>query len=146
MDVIRHSPAVLLSVTVCGLAAGGAARLTGAGGAADIAWLVTAAVGLGFAVWSAAVSLRRGRVGVDVIALLALAGAVAVGKLLAAAVISVMLASGRALESWAAERARERRAPLRPDRHQRRGRQHVRGDRPVGGGGGGFPAAVRAAR
>jgi P-type E1-E2 ATPase len=43
---------------------------------------------------------------VDVIALLALSGAVAVGELLAAAVISVMLTSGRFLESWAAERAR----------------------------------------
>ena len=42
----------------------------------------------------------------DLIALLALAGAVAVGELLAAAVISVMLASGRALEGWAAGRAR----------------------------------------
>ena len=42
----------------------------------------------------------------DVIALLALAGAVAVGELLAAAVISVMLTSGRFLEAWAAERAR----------------------------------------
>jgi iron-sulfur cluster repair protein YtfE (RIC family) len=40
------------------------------------------------------------------IALLALAGAVAVGELLAGAVITVMLASGRALEGWAAGRAR----------------------------------------
>jgi len=46
-----------------------------------------------------------GRIGVDVIALLALAGAMAVGEVLAAAVISVMLTSGRALEAWAAERA-----------------------------------------
>ena len=42
----------------------------------------------------------------DVIALLALAGAIAVDELLAAAVISVMLTSGRALEAWAAYRAR----------------------------------------
>jgi hypothetical protein len=56
--------------------------------------------------WSAAESILRGRLGVDVIALLAVAGAVAVGELLAAAVISVMLTSGRFLEAWAAERAR----------------------------------------
>ena len=63
--------------------------------------------------WSAAGSILHGRLGVDVIALLAVAGAVAVGEakddsemLLAAAVISVMLTSGRFLESWAAERAR----------------------------------------
>jgi cation transport ATPase len=44
-------------------------------------------------------------VGVDVIALVAVSGAIAVGELLAAAVIAVMLASGRALEAWAAGRA-----------------------------------------
>jgi heavy metal translocating P-type ATPase len=51
-------------------------------------------------------SLRRGRLGVDVIALLALVGALAVGEYLAAAVISLMVASGQALEAWAAGRAR----------------------------------------
>jgi P-type E1-E2 ATPase len=50
---------------------------------------------------------RPGRVGVDVIALLALAGAVAVREYLAAAVISVMLTSGRSLEAWADARARQ---------------------------------------
>jgi heavy metal translocating P-type ATPase len=50
-------------------------------------------------------ALWHKRLGVDLIALLALVGAVAVGELLAAAVISVMLASGRALEAWAAGRA-----------------------------------------
>src|SRR5260370_26961001 len=50
--------------------------------------------------------IARGRRSVDVIALLALAGAIAVDELLAAAVISVRLASGRTLESWADYRAR----------------------------------------
>src|SRR6516164_3023905 len=94
----RRAALLLLVVTASGLA--------GAGAVADAAWLVTAAVGLGYAVWSAAESMLRGRLGVDIIALLALAGAVAVGELLAAAVISVMLTSGRSLEAWAAERAR----------------------------------------
>ena len=82
------------------------AWLAGAGGVADAAWLAAAACGLGYALWSAADSIRRGRLGVDVIALLALAGAIAVRELLAAAVISVMLTSGRTLEAWAARRAR----------------------------------------
>ena len=102
----RRSALMLLVVTASGLAAGGLARLAGAGAVADAAWLATAACGLGYALWSAADSFRRGRIGVDVIALLALAGAVAVDELLAAAVISVMLTSGRFLEAWAAERAR----------------------------------------
>ena len=102
----QRSALVLLVVTLSGLAGGGVARLAGADMIADAAWVASAACGLGYAVWSAAESLRRGRFGVDVIALLALAGAVAVGELLAAAVISVMLTSGRSLEAWAAERAR----------------------------------------
>jgi cation transport ATPase len=102
----RRSSALLLSMTAIALAAGGVAWLAGAVGVADGCWLVAAGIGLALALWSAADSLRRGRLGVDIIALLALAGAVAVRELLAAAVISVMLASGRALEAWAAARAR----------------------------------------
>jgi cation transport ATPase len=102
----RRSALVLLVVTVSGLAAGGLARLVGADTVADAAWLAAAACGLGYSLWSAADSLRHGRLGVDVIALLALAGAIAVGELLAAAVIAVMLTSGRSLEAWAADRAR----------------------------------------
>jgi heavy metal translocating P-type ATPase len=105
-SVGRRAAALLLVLTAAGLAAGGVARLAGAAGVADACWLVSAGLGLAYALWSAADSLRRGRVGVDLIALLALAGAVAVRELLAAAVISVMLASGRALEAWAAQRAR----------------------------------------
>ena len=102
----RRSALVLLVLTASGLAAGGVARLAGDGAVADVAWLATAACGIGYALWSAIDSIRHGRVGVDVIALLALAGAVATRELLAAAVVSVMLASGRALEAWADERAR----------------------------------------
>jgi heavy metal translocating P-type ATPase len=102
----HRSAPLLLAVTTAGLAAGGLGRLAGAGAAADLAWLATAACGLGYALWVAVASLWRGRLSVDIIALLALVGAVAVGELLAAAVISVMLASGRALEAWAAHRAR----------------------------------------
>jgi heavy metal translocating P-type ATPase len=97
---------LLLGVTAIGLAAGGMARLAGGHGIADACWLVAAGFGLGYALWSAVDAIRRGRLGVDVIALLALAGAVAVREYLAAAVISTMLASGRSLEAWAALRAR----------------------------------------
>ena len=69
-------------------------------------WLGVAICGLAYACWVAVAGIAHGRLSVDVIALLALAGAIAVDELLAAAVISVMLASGRALEGWAAYRAR----------------------------------------
>jgi heavy metal translocating P-type ATPase len=102
----RRSALLPLIASAAGLAAGGVAWLAGAHGVADGAWLAAAMCGLGYALWSAVDSIRRGRLGVDVIALLALAGAVAVRELLAAAVISLMLTSGRALEAWAAQRAR----------------------------------------
>ena len=90
----RSAP-LLLIVTAAGLAVGGMAWLAGVGWAADAAWLATAACGLAYALWVAGASIAHGRLSVDVIALLALAGAIAVDELLAAAVISVMLTSGR---------------------------------------------------
>ncbi len=102
----RRVALLLLLVTAAGLVAGGAARLAGVGEAADLLWLGVAACGVAYACWVTVAAIARGRLSVDVIALLALAGAIAVGELLAAAVISVMLASGRALEDWAASRAR----------------------------------------
>jgi heavy metal translocating P-type ATPase len=96
----------LLIITVMGLALGGGLHLAGQAVAGDAAWIAVSACGLAFVSWTMVESLRKRRVGVDVIALLALAGAVAVGELLAGAVITVMLTSGRALEGWAAGRAR----------------------------------------
>ncbi len=104
--LVRRSALLLLVVTTAGLAAGGVASLAGASGAADAAWLAGAACGLAYSFWIAAASIAHGRLSVDLIALLALAGAIAVDEMLAAAVISVMLTSGRALEAWAANRAR----------------------------------------
>ena len=102
----RRSAVLSLSLTVSGLLAGLVAHLAGAGGGGDAAWAAAGVLGAAYALWAMVDAFRRGRVGVDLIALLALAGALAVGELLAAAVISVMLASGRALEAWAAGRAR----------------------------------------
>jgi heavy metal translocating P-type ATPase len=102
----RHLAVLLLVVALAGLLAGGLARLASAGAAGDAAWFVVGCCGAAYALWAMIDSLRRRRLGVDAIALLAVAGAVAVGELLAAAVIAVMLASGRALESWADGRAR----------------------------------------
>ena len=119
----RRSAVLLLGVTAVALVAGGLAWLVGARGVADTCWLVSAVFGLGYALWSAGDAIRHGRLGVDVIALLALAGAVAVREFLAAAVISVMLASGRALEAWAAQRARQDLSALL-DRAPRTGRRY----------------------
>ena len=99
-------PAALFAAALTGVALGGALHLAGLPGPGDVAWDATGAFGAAYSLWTMLDSLRRTRVGVDVIALLALVGALATGEHLAAGVVSTMLMSGRALESWAASRAR----------------------------------------
>ncbi|MGO8683237.1 MAG: heavy metal translocating P-type ATPase [Thermoleophilia bacterium] len=102
----RHAAIELLAVALAGLSTGGALHLFGDGSAGKAAWIAVGVVGALYALWSLVVSLVHGRLGIDLISLLALVGAVAVREYLAAAVISVMVTSGRALEAWAAGRAR----------------------------------------
>jgi len=101
----RNTAGIMLVLTASALLAGLVLHAAGAARAGDGAWFAAGLLGAGYALWAVVETLRRGRVGVDVIALLAVAGAIAVRELLAAAVIAVMLASGRALEEWAAGRA-----------------------------------------
>jgi heavy metal translocating P-type ATPase len=102
----QRQAVIQLGAMLAGLAAGGVLWIVGLTAAGDIAWLSVSTVGLAYAIWTMVDSLRRHRLGVDLLAVLAITGAIAVRELLAAAVIGVMLASGRALENWAAQRAR----------------------------------------
>ncbi|MFE3636581.1 heavy metal translocating P-type ATPase [Streptomyces sp. NPDC059168] len=96
---------VLLAVTASALTAGGLARLAGATGLADLLWaLGTLSAVVPAAGWVLA-ALRRGRAGVDLIAVLALGGTLAVHEYLAGALIALMLATGRTLEAAAQRRA-----------------------------------------
>ena len=72
--------------------------------AADVVWATSTALMLVPLTWSVAVWRRD--VGVDAIALVAMASALATGEYLAGAVVAVMLAGGNALEEYAAGRAR----------------------------------------
>lgn len=101
-----HSEAVLFVVSTTLLAAGGAAWLLGLGSAATAPWIAGTGLGLVFAVSWTVAGLRAGQAGVDVIAVLALAGAIVVDEPFAGAMITVMLASGRLLEARAGARAR----------------------------------------
>ncbi len=74
----QHFALVLLVAATSGLIAGAALHLAGTGGAGDTAWLAAGLLGALYALWAIAGSIRGGRLGVDVIALLALAGAVVV--------------------------------------------------------------------
>ena len=88
-----------------GVALGGALWAAGAGHGADVVWGLTTTLGLAAATVWVVSSLVHRRLGVDVLAVLALAGALAVGEYLAGALIAAMLASGRLLEARAARRA-----------------------------------------
>ena len=94
-----------LGITLFGLVAGTFLHWAGLGTWGNLVWTIVAGCGIALCLYSIVRSLFEGRLGVDVIALLALVGAVAVGEYLAGAVISLMLTSGRALESWAAGQA-----------------------------------------
>src|SRR5438270_2396372 len=100
-----NGAATLLVAVVLVLAAGAVLHGVGAPGAGNLLWAGSGAAGAGYSLWMTLESLRHGRLGVDLIAVLALVGAVAVGEYLAAGVIAVMVESGRALESGAAGRA-----------------------------------------
>ena len=97
---------LLLLLATAGLLAGGVAFLAGWGDVAHGVWAVTTVLGLVPAFWWVIDAARHHRLGVDVIAVLALVGTLVVQEYLAGAVIAVMLASGRTLEARAAVRAR----------------------------------------
>jgi heavy metal translocating P-type ATPase len=92
----------------------------------DAVWAATTAVILVPLTWSVVGSLRRGDVGVDAIALIAIATALALGEYLAGAVVALMLAGGNALEASAGRRARRELTTL-VERAPRTARR-VRGD------------------
>lgn len=88
------------------LVVGGGLWLGGSVDAPEVLWLVGTVVGLVASVAETATAVRRRRPTVDVIALLALGGALAVEEYFAGAMITVMLASGQLLEARAEARAR----------------------------------------
>ena len=95
----------LAVLTVGALAAGGIAWLGGWRDVADGCWIAGTVLAVVPALLWVLAALRRGRVGVDVIAVLSLVGTLLVGEYLAGALIAVMLAGGRALDAAAERRA-----------------------------------------
>ncbi|MFF7408842.1 heavy metal translocating P-type ATPase [Streptomyces lydicus] len=96
---------LLLVVTAAALTAGGIAWLSGARSLADLFWGLGTVSAVVPAVGWVLAALRRGHAGVDLIAVLALGGTLAVGEYLAGALIALMLATGRTLEAAAQRRA-----------------------------------------
>jgi heavy metal translocating P-type ATPase len=101
----RDTSRAFLALAVVGLAVGGVLWVAGEHDAANMAWAATTIVGILPSAYSVAMDLLHRETGVDVIALLAMAGALALGEYLAGAVIALMLSSGRSLEAFADARA-----------------------------------------
>jgi heavy metal translocating P-type ATPase len=97
---------VLAAGVLAAIGLGGLLHLLSEPGAGDAVWAAATAVVLVPLAWSVARSLLHGDVGVDAIALIAMAAAPALGEYLAGAVVGLMLAGGNALEDHAAGRAR----------------------------------------
>ena len=96
---------MVAALLLAAIVVGAGLALTGSGSAARALWGIAVAVSLVVLSVSVVRELRHGRLGVDVIALLAMGGALALGEELAGAVIALMLAGGNALEEAAGRRA-----------------------------------------
>ena len=100
------SARLLALLALVGVVVGIVLHVLGVDAPAHLAWAATTALLLVPLTISVARSLLRRDVGVDAIALVAMAGALALGEYLAGAVIALMLAGGNALEEVANRRAR----------------------------------------
>ncbi len=96
-----------LLLPLSGLLAGAVAWLLGAPDIATAIWAASAVPQAVLVAVDFVQTLRRDQLGVDLIALLAIAAAVALGEGLTAAIIAIMVAGGGALEEFAAARARQ---------------------------------------
>ena len=95
----------LLPMTVIGLVAGLVLTWAGNSEAADLAWTIPSVIVAIRLTWGILRDLVHGELGVDLIAILAIVGALLLHEPFAAAVIGVMLATGEALERYAQGRA-----------------------------------------
>ncbi|WOX05604.1 heavy metal translocating P-type ATPase [Microbulbifer pacificus] len=101
----RHLHKSLAVIIALLLAAGGAARLLNA--SPPLPWIVAVLLMLVVASVESVQALARRKAGVDVLALLTMAGALLLEQYLAGAVIAFMFASGRALEEYSSGRAQQ---------------------------------------
>ncbi|MDH2902940.1 MAG: heavy metal translocating P-type ATPase [Actinomycetota bacterium] len=108
----RAAVVVLPATVSAGLLVGAVVWWAGSLRGAHVAWFAAALVGVAYSFSAMVSELRRGRFGVDPLALLSLVGALLVHEFLAAAIIAVMFASGHALDQWASRRARREIASL----------------------------------
>jgi len=95
----------VLPFVAIALVSGLVASILGEGDIAVVVWSVASGVVAVELVLVTGARLREGRVAVDVVALVALLGAIVMGEALAGVILALMVASGDALEQYAHRRA-----------------------------------------
>ncbi len=109
MDIARSLKLVrpvLAGLAAAGLAAGFATRATGLGAWSDAIWAAATLPVLLSLLLEIVTSLRRGELGLDIVAALSMTAALVVGQELAAAIVALMYAGGQFLEAFAERAAR----------------------------------------
>ena len=129
--VLKNVRPFLAVLVAAGLAAGFAVRLAGGGGWSGAIWAAVTVPVLAALLTEIVTSLRRGDVGLDVVAALSMTAALAVGETLAAAIVALMYAGGQFLEAFAERHARREmtallsRVPRSAMRHRDGGLEEV---------------------
>ena len=124
----RH---VLVAIPVAGLALGLTLLALGRGTWAEAVWAIATVPVLAALIFEIVASLRRGDVGLDIVAALSMTAALVFGEELAACVVALMYAGGQYLESYAERHARREmtlllaRAPRSAMRHGNGGLEEV---------------------
>ncbi|MDP2409045.1 MAG: heavy metal translocating P-type ATPase [Pseudolabrys sp.] len=96
----------LIGIAASGLVAGFAVKLVGLGAWSGAIWTAATLPVLLALLVEIVTSLRRGDLGLDIVAALSMSAALAVGEHLAAAVVALMYAGGQYLENFAERHAR----------------------------------------
>ena len=123
-SALKNARQFLAGLVALGLAAGLVVRLAGLGVWSPAIWTVVTIPVLLALLAEIVTSLRRGDLGLDIVAALSMSGALLVGESLAAAIVALMYAGGQYLESYAERAARREmtallsRVPRTAMRHQ----------------------------
>jgi cation transport ATPase len=130
-SILKVVRPLLAGLVAAGLIAGLAVRFVGLEAWPEAIWAAVTVPVLAALLVEIVTSLRRGDVGLDIVAALSMTAALAVGKNLAAAIVALMYAGGQFLEAFAERTARR-------EMTSAAGAGTARGDspprRPVGGG------------
>ena len=122
---------MLVTIPVVGLALGLTLLALGRGRWAEALWAIATVPVLAALIFEIVASLRRGDVGLDIVAALSMTAALVFGEELAACVVALMYAGGQYLESYAERHARREmtlllaRAPRSAMRHGSGGLEEV---------------------